>query len=104
MKSRKKKCNQMRTLSPPSLNKSLTVLPQMIPPPSPTTIIFPPSLRTLLMMPGNTTSNIASGKILTVMTSTATCTVARKRIGIPTVPPPDPQLAEPMGTEVWTVL
>jgi len=83
--SRIKKSNQMRIPSPPTPKKSLTsmssiltpillnminymviitsALPQIIPPPSPTTTIFPPKLQTLSMMHGNTTRSIESNTI-----------------------------------------
>jgi len=61
----------------------------MIPPQSPTTTIFPPSVQTLSMKPGNTTKSIESNTIWTVTTTTAACMVARTRMGIVTFPPPD---------------
>jgi len=67
----------------------------MIHPPSPTTTIIPPSLQTLLMMPGNTTTSIESNTIQIVTTITAAGMVARIRTGIVTFPPPDAQFAEP---------
>ena len=52
------------------------------------------------MMPGNTTSNIESNTILTVMTTIATRIVARIRMGSVTFPPPDAQYIEPTDTDV----
>jgi len=72
----------------------------MIPPQLPTMTTFPPSLQTLSMMPGNTTSSIESNTILIVTTTTAARMVARTRMGIVTFPRPDTQFAEPMDTDV----
>jgi len=76
----------------------------MIPPQLPMTTIFPPSLQTLSMTPGNTRSNIESNTIRIVTTTTAARMVARTRMGIVTFPPPDAQFAEPMDADVWTAL
>ena len=55
-------------------------------------------------MSENTTSNIESNTIWTVTTTSAPRMVARTRMGIPTFPPPDAQVAEPKDTDVWTAL
>jgi len=52
------------------------------------------------MTPVNTTSSIESNSTQTVMTATATCMVARTRLGTNTFPPPDAQFAEPTDTDV----
>jgi len=82
----------------------ILALLQMIPPQSPTTTIFPLSLQTLLMTPGNTMGSIESNTIQIVKTTTAAPMLACTIMGIVTFPPPDAQFAEPTDMDVWTAL
>jgi len=123
MTSRRKKCNQMRMPSPQFRKKSLmpmssivttmlwnkinemviitSAIQQMIPPPSQTTIIFPPSLQASSIMRGNIRSKTESKTIWTVTTTTAARMVACTRMGNPTFPPPDTQFAKPTDADVY---
>jgi len=62
--------------------------------------IFPPLLRTLLIIPENTTSSMESNIIWMVTTTTATRIVARTKMGTTIFLPPDAQFAEPIDMDV----
>jgi len=77
----------------------ISALPPMISPPSLMTTIFLPSLQTLSMMHGNTTSRIESNTIRTGKTTTVVRMLVYSRLGSAIFPPPDTQFAEPTNTD-----